>query len=193
MPTLIVAVRTTGVSKVPHSRTVSDPVSSPAPLSTAVPAAIGRRNMESSVSGTIAVTPVHCPVIVECPTRTPGTSVIVLCAPVGSEPTTIPRSRRAWPGLRHPARVHPAPTVQSRGALRHRHHRPRRHRQCHRLVRRARRPVGDRPGTFRSRWSQPRRIARSQPDHPPQLSHPALRRVDVARLRRMARGRGGER
>src|SRR3954447_21483333 len=49
----MVAVRYTGVSRQPHSRTCSDPVISPAPLSTATPAGAG------SAGGTIAVTPVR--------------------------------------------------------------------------------------------------------------------------------------
>src|SRR3954471_18422153 len=51
MPTLMVAVNTIGVSRVPHSRIVNEPVNSPAPFNTAVPAAIGRSYSDGSESG----------------------------------------------------------------------------------------------------------------------------------------------
>jgi hypothetical protein len=54
-----VPVSTIGVSSTPHSRISTDPVSSPAPLSTAEAAAIGRANSDPGSSGTIAVTPVR--------------------------------------------------------------------------------------------------------------------------------------
>src|SRR5438067_2027613 len=85
-PTAIVEVRYTGVSMQPHSAIWIEPVSSPAPLRTAVPARIGVRTSPSSLPGTIAVTPVRATPrpsggsgssrrTVTCPTVTPSTSV----------------------------------------------------------------------------------------------------------------------
>ena len=97
-PTAIVLVRTIGVSIRPHSAIVIEFVSSPAPLSTAVPAAIGESNSVSSASGTITVTPVRATAgsschTVTCPTRTPGTSTMPLVGPGVMVPITTPRSR----------------------------------------------------------------------------------------------------
>ena len=62
----------------------------------------------------------------------------------------MPQSRAGTgPVLRHGPSVQRPPTVASRGALRRRHHRPRRDRQRHGVVRRTCRPVGDRPRTLR--------------------------------------------
>src|SRR2546421_12733171 len=55
----MVEVRYTGVSMQPHSPIWIDPVSSPAPFTTAVPAASGRLTRVSSGPGTITVTPVR--------------------------------------------------------------------------------------------------------------------------------------
>ena len=97
---LFVDTSTTGDSRMPHSLTSIEPVNSPAPLSTAVPAGIGRRHISAAVSGATTVQPVRATLpsgssrhTVTCPTRTPGTSVIALWAPVGSGPNVSPRSR----------------------------------------------------------------------------------------------------
>ena len=58
-PTCIVDVSRIGVSSTPHSRTWIAEVSSPAPLSTATPAARPLRTTSPSGPGTMAVTPVR--------------------------------------------------------------------------------------------------------------------------------------
>ena len=57
LPTAIVLVSRIGVSSRPHSVTWVRPDTSPAPLSTKLPASI--RSLNTSGSGTIAVTPVR--------------------------------------------------------------------------------------------------------------------------------------
>ncbi|TPW16453.1 MAG: hypothetical protein FD127_97 [Acidimicrobiaceae bacterium] len=91
-----------GVSITPHSLISIEPVSSPAPFSTAGAAAIGRAKSVPGSSGTIAVTPVRaigspdagspCHTVT-WPTPTPGTSVIALSAPVGRSPNVSPIDR----------------------------------------------------------------------------------------------------
>ena len=61
-PTAWVDVRYTGVSRMPHSRISREPVSSPAPLRTAVPAGTGFCSSEPIGPGRIAVTPVRATV-----------------------------------------------------------------------------------------------------------------------------------
>ena len=81
-----------GVSINPHSWIWVTPVSSPAPLSTKLPAMGRSRNTSSH--GMMAVTPVRTgplpgelrpspSMMVLCPTRTPGTSVMALPGPTG--------------------------------------------------------------------------------------------------------------
>src|SRR5690606_8444391 len=75
-------------------RTCVTPSSLPNPLPTTIAAGTRLRNALPSC-GRIAVTPV-CTLpswIVECPTRTPATSVIALCSPGWKSPTTTPASR----------------------------------------------------------------------------------------------------
>ena len=93
-----------GVSIRPHSAICTEPVSSPAPLRTAVPAGTGSATSVAGSAGTIAVTPVRATPrpaggsgssrqTVAWPTRTPGTSVIAFRGPVGSRPIAMPASR----------------------------------------------------------------------------------------------------
>ncbi len=73
----------------PVSSISSFEVSSPVPLTTAVPA------MAGSEGGSTTVTPVRWPLCAcECPTRTPGTSVIAFRSPVGRWPTGPAMSRQ---------------------------------------------------------------------------------------------------
>src|SRR5438067_5699881 len=101
-----------GVSMQPHSAIWIEPVSSPAPLRTAVPARIGVRTSPSRLPGTIAVTPVRATPrppggsgssrrTVTCPTVTPSTSVIEFRGPASNSPIRSPWSRSrsaAMPG-----------------------------------------------------------------------------------------------
>ena len=109
-PTCIVDVSRIGVSSTPHSRTWIAEVSSPAPLSTATPAARPLRTTSPSGPGTMAVTPVRATPrptggsgssrqTVVWPTRTPGTSVMALPGPGGSRPISMPRSRARARGV----------------------------------------------------------------------------------------------
>ena len=121
------------MSSCPHSRISSEPVSSPAPFSTAVPAGAGSRG------GTTAVTPVTS--TLTWPTVTP-TSAIELRGPGSSVPMTMPSSRgrdtlaslvipftwsddclrhepaaEVWVGVRTPATEVPARASRIREAL----------------------------------------------------------------------------
>src|SRR5260370_28683717 len=98
----MVLVSRIGVSMSPHSITWVIPDTSPAPLSTNPPPVIRSMKM-FPWSGRMAVTPVRTgPVpglsrpsprmIVECPTRTPSTSVIALYLPVRNRPSGTPSS-----------------------------------------------------------------------------------------------------
>ena len=109
-PTCIVDVSRIGVSSTPHSRTWMAEVSSPAPLSTATPAARPWRTTSLTGPGTMAVTPVRATPrpaggsgssrqTVVWPTRTPGTSVMALPGPVGSRPISMPSSRARVRGV----------------------------------------------------------------------------------------------
>ena len=89
-PTLNVFVIPIGVVSRPDSRTHSRPVSSPFPFSRWQPANNG------TSGGTITVTPVRIAspsMSVECPTRTPPTSVIAFRGPGLPSPIAIPSSR----------------------------------------------------------------------------------------------------
>ncbi len=130
-----------GVSSSPSSASCVEPMSFPYPFPVNRPAGTGAPGR--TPSGTTAVTPLCTPGrdrTVACPTRTPGTSVRALSGPVGTGPTTMPRSRargRGWqPGPwgatlhsvpartpRSPPRTHPhghRPPVTSRAIRRHR-------------------------------------------------------------------------
>ena len=85
-------------------------MSSPAPLSTATPAARPWRTTSPTGPGTMAVTPVRATPrpaggsgssrqTVVWPTRTPGTSVMALPGPGGSRPISMPRSRARARGV----------------------------------------------------------------------------------------------
>ena len=96
-PTEWVFVRAIGVVNVPESRIHSRPVSSPLPLIVCEAAKSG------SGGGMTTVTPVRTlspSISVVWPTATPGTSVIALAGPVGSVPSSIPRSRARCIGRR---------------------------------------------------------------------------------------------
>ena len=104
-PSCMVDVSQTGVSSIPASRIVTNPVHSPIPFRTAPPATTGRC-MASSAS-TSEVTPVHAVsrVIVAWPRPTPVTSSTELVGPVGSGPIAMPRSRAR--GIPPSCRRHP--------------------------------------------------------------------------------------
>ncbi len=97
-----------GVLTRPHSRISSEPVSSPAPFRTAVPAQTGSCTSGPTGAGTIAVTPVRATPrpsggsgssrqTVTWPTVTPGTSAIESVGPGSSSPIRRPSSRRRGP------------------------------------------------------------------------------------------------
>ena len=101
-PTAIVAVRNTGVSITPHSRTCRLPVSSPAPFRTAVPAGSGAPVDAPVATAVTPDRPTPRPAggsgssrhTVTWPTATPGTSAIESEGPASRSPIRSPRSRR---------------------------------------------------------------------------------------------------
>ena len=90
-----VQVRRIGVSSSPSSRSCVTPNNFPYPLPTCSAAGTRSKNRFPRC-GRIAVTPVRTEspsTTVVCPTITPATSVMALCAPVRKMPGATPRSR----------------------------------------------------------------------------------------------------
>src|SRR5206468_3817517 len=107
-PTAWLDVRYTGVSRTPHSAIEIDPVSSPAPFKTAVPAGTGCAQSVSTRAGSTALTPVRATPrpsgyagssrqTVTCPTVTPLTSVIAFAGPASNRPIRRPSWRSRGP------------------------------------------------------------------------------------------------